>query len=364
MKKGSTESVRDYSASELLDQLLDASAHFALASKGTTNHCPMALIALAKMGASPERLQQFFSMWQNTYALPMRMSQCKVTADNWQRQLGQVDNFMPLRAYFMTAISARSTDEVLIEVLSQIPFAPATAAFHALIRLAYGLDAHHIGEIAAGLAHLVVSNLDIKIKDNQPQFAGTAEQALAQLSLLYKANPNLYVGDSIVGSLKAVVADPRFADGLYLIENQSQLLNEMMREMTSLAIVAYWKSKNFTVLHMVTAMHAARIVFARLPQNLVVVLLPQLWVAFCAAYVSVGAPSLPSLVSAEREAELILNSLYRTSPEQAWSDLFAKAIQSDNDHVIKLTHTCYEQNRIYPSPLYLATIIRLLSKTD
>ncbi|MET3118930.1 hypothetical protein AAKU64_003166, partial [Undibacterium sp. GrIS 1.8] len=43
---------------------------------------------------------------------------------------------------------------------------------------------------------------------------------------------------------------------------------------------------------------------------------------------------------------------------------FMEGLQSDNDHVIKLTHTCYEQNRIYPSPLYLATIIRLLSKTD
>ena len=360
MQKCATESASDNSSFELLDKLLDASAYFALASKGTTNHCPMALIALSKMGARPERLRQFFSMWKNTYALPMRTSPSKVNGDNWLQQLGQIDNFIPLRAYFMEAISVRGDDEVMIEVLSQIPFAPATAAFHALIRLSYGLDAQHVGEIAAGLAHLVVSNLDIKIKVNQSQLAATAEQALAQLSLSYKANPHLYAGDSIVGSLKAVVADLRFVDDLQQIENQSQLLSEM----TNLAIVAYWQSKNFTVLHMVTAMHAARIVFDRLPQNLVVVLLPQLWIAFCAAYVSAGAPPLPSLVSAERVAELRIDSLDRVSSEQIWADLFSKAIQSDDDHVIKLTYTCYEQNRIDPSPLYMATIMRMLSKND
>ena len=53
-----------------LYSLLDANQAFALNGRGTTNHCPMALHALYEMGASPQQLQQFFTHWQNTRALP------------------------------------------------------------------------------------------------------------------------------------------------------------------------------------------------------------------------------------------------------------------------------------------------------
>jgi hypothetical protein len=334
-----------------LHALLDANARFDLSGKGTTNHCPMALIALSEMGASDARLEQFFAHWEQHFALPAATDVPPVARENWLNELGG-DNFAGLQRCFIDWMDEMGggqagVDQVLQAVLRQIPFAPASGAFHALIRLAYGLASAHVPEIAAGLAYLVVGNLAIPALPDHTPSVDRPEQALAMLSQAMAESR--YPGPSIVGRLRAVVADARFAASLRQVAMDSDFLAQLAR----IAIAAYWQTRDFTVLHMVTGVHAARLLFARLPQPLVQQLLPELWLALCAAYVSVGAPALINYQS-------LVDQLDQTNLAEDWPAVLALAVNSNNDHLIKMTYSCHQENLQYPSPLYFATAQRLL----
>jgi hypothetical protein len=335
--------------SHVLQQLLDANRRFALSAKGTTNHCPMALVALAKMGASAQRLQGFFDMWEEKYALPAAKIGAPVARDEWQLALGQAERFEALQQCLLAWIEQDGVQAVLTEVLSKIPFAPGTSAFHALIRLAYGLEAQHHREIAAGLACLISRNLPIAVDFATRPMLESARQGLDRLSQAMAGGD--FSGGSIVTSLRAVAADPRFIPALAAVPFTPRIF----KEMAALAIELYWQSKNFTVLHMVTGMHAARVLFAHLPPDLVTRLMPELWAAFCAAYVSVGAPLLP--------ASLTLGMPISDKGEaEQWLDLMAAAVESNDDHVIKLCYSCWQENDAVANPLYLAAASRLLPR--
>src|SRR5471032_2678946 len=88
-----------------LSELLDANARFDLAARGTTNHCPMALVALAEMGASPARLQAFFDMWEREYALSAPPIDAIISPHEWAGYLGEMDAFGALRLCFQDWIA-------------------------------------------------------------------------------------------------------------------------------------------------------------------------------------------------------------------------------------------------------------------
>jgi hypothetical protein len=147
-----------------LSELLDANARFDLAARGTTNHCPMALVALAEMGASPARLQAFFDMWERDYALRAPPVDATISRHGWARHLGERPAFGALRLCFLDWIADAGPVPVVTAVLQEVPFSPATQAFHSLIRLAYGIETGHSGEIASGLASLISSHLPIEVR--------------------------------------------------------------------------------------------------------------------------------------------------------------------------------------------------------
>jgi hypothetical protein len=333
-----------------LHRLLDANVRFADDNQGFANHCPMALCALAGMGAQPVRLQEFFDMWERRHAAAARPVVKPVTRDvgreTWLACIGDTNAFSALREYFEEWIWSAGADAVLERVLSRVPFAPASVAFHALIRLGYGLDAQHVGEIAAGLAQLVSGNLHIDMGAEQRTPAASVKLGWETLSRAMGGAK--FTGDWITTRLRATVADPRFHATLPAAPAQPGLLDDMAQA----AIALYWQTNNFTALHIVTGLHAARRVLAHLPETLAQRLLPDLWIAVCAAYASIGAPPLAASNAMPEGDELL--------PDNAdtWQDLFTTAIASDDDHVIKLVYTCYCENLRTPSPLYLAAAAR------
>jgi hypothetical protein len=323
-----------------LHALLDANARFDLSARGTTNHCPMALIALAEMGASASRLQAFFDRWEREYALSAPPVDKIIPRHEWTRHLGMRNAFGALRLCFLDWITDAGPLPVITSVLQSVPFAPATQAFHSLIRLAYGIEAGHDGEIAAGLASMISSDLPIDVKPHKNHQVDSIE---AGFDTVARAMHGVMLPrDSITARLRAVATNERFAEALLAPPITSALLDDLARA----TIGTYWRNQNFTLLHTVTATRAARIVFAVLPDDLVNQLLPPLWIALCAANAGVGR-----LVDPKREI-----------PEASigWSEVCRMAIDSDDDHVIKMAYTCLCEDRRAASPLYLASAARLL----
>lgn len=328
-----------------LQQLLDANGRFALNGKGTTNHCPMALCALAAMGAPPARLHEFFVQWEQRFSLPDAPPSLRIGRASWTAHISQAEAFSALRLCFQEWMMEEGPDAVITQVFSRLPFAPATGAFHAVIRLAYGLEAMHDGEIAAGLAALVSGNLPIGIEIEEHHVAASVGAGLASLS--EALHGTVFKGDMITTRLRAVALHPLFRSALpappRLAPPNARLLDDMARA----AIQLYWQTNNFTALHMVTGLHAVRRVFSHLPEQIAESLLPDLWKAFCAAYVSIGAPLL---------AEGVGHAL--ADGADPWPQLFRLALSSDDDHDIKTVYTCYCENLRAPSLLYSAAAAR------
>lgn len=321
-----------------LQRLLDENGKYALAGKGTTNHCPMALVALARMGASPARLQAFHEDWSQRYATLETEADMPITPHNWHEQVGVAAAFPSLRQYFMRWMAADGVATVLPAVFSTVPLAPATGAFHALIRTSYGIEAGHAGEISAGLAAYVVNNLPISLDLSERSAISSARAGLRQLSCALHGRP--LPGDTITSRLRAVAADPLFQQAMAPLASS-------LADLAALAAALYWQTANFTVLHMVTGVHAARLVCGQLPAALAEQMYAALWLAFCAAYVSVGAPPLatPDVPAAPRD----------------WPWLFAEATQAHDDHVIKLVYTCHQESLAYPELPYQSVAERLLT---
>ena len=324
-----------------LQHLLDENARFALGARGTTNHCPMALVALARMGAAPDRLQAFFARWTEKYAIIETQPAIALAGNDWLAQVGNPAAFSSLCRHFAQAIGHDGAPAVMGVVLSLAPHAPATDAFHAVIRMGYGIEAGHAGEIASGLASYVATNLPIDIDCTGRATAVSVEEGFAAVSDQL-AGREWPVG-SITGRLKAIAADPTFRRALQSPPAGPALLDDLARA----SIALYWQTADFTVLHMVTGLYAARSVLSQLPASLVHQMRPSIWAALCAAYVSVGAPPLIPIDAPTVSA--------------AWPELLQRAIASDDDHVIKMVYTCFRESAQYPdSSFYLAAASRLV----
>ena len=319
----------------MFQKLLDANGAFALNGKGTTNHCPMALCALADMGASDQRLQEFFEMWRERYAIAAPVDTDRIARADWQAWFGRQEAFGTLSGCFADWIRADGIDAAVSEVLAAQPFAPATGAFHAIIRLAYGLEAGHIGEVSAALAAYVSGYLPVDVAQLAP--APTVDVALERLSRAMQGKSHATAGPSITARMRAVAQDPDFIAALSLPPSAS-LLDEMARA----AIAIYWQNNDFTALHMVTGIAAARSIGKLLPADA----LTQTWAAFCAAYVSFGAPPLQAPADVDDAGN--------------WDEFAAAAIKSDNDHVIKLVHICRRESQRTGAPQYAAAARRIL----
>jgi len=329
-----------------LTELLDANARFDLAARGTTNHCPMALVALAGMGATPARLQASFDRWEREYALSAPPVDAIISRYDWAHHLGKRAAFGALRFCFLDWIADAGPVPVVTAVLQEVPFAPATQAFHALIRLAYGILANHEGEIASGLASLISSHLPIDVRLDQNRTAQSVSAGFDHVA--HTLSDVAFPGNSITSRLVAVANDARFAMAVLAPPAQGASLDDLARA----TIAAYWRKRDFTLLHTVTATHAARIVFAQLDDSLTRQLLPSLWIALIAAYATVRQPAN---ADAQAQAQADLPDL-----TVDWSDVCRMAIASDDDHVIKMTYTCLCEDRRHPSPLYLASAARLV----
>jgi hypothetical protein len=168
----------------------------------------MALYALSRMGATDKRLTEFFRWWEANRSLPRRDSGCRIDRRDWRQHVGDARIFDALSATFRDWITERGSDEVVGAVFPAVSGGVAAAAFHGLIRLAYGIEAGHAGEIAAGLAALCARHDDLGLPAYRPSPSPAADAAFAALAEALGGAS--FTGQGIIGKMRAAVSDPRF----------------------------------------------------------------------------------------------------------------------------------------------------------
>ena len=299
-----------------LTELLDAGVGFdAEYGGGLSNHRPMALLALARLGASDARLTAFaqaYSQRLQPAPPPARWP----AGDAWASRLGQRDAWPAYRDLFLHWLLTEDASAVLQQALPRLMQGCGAAAFHGLIRTAYALQSGLGQELADALAYWACRWTEL----GPSPAAGSVDDAEAVLRQLRRVQSD---SERIGQRMKAAAATPHFQDTVARL----RIHDNTLPQLAALAAKAHAATGNFTAVHLVTSAHAMRLLLPFLDEPLPA--LRAYWCAFAAAVCAAGlqAGKIP--------------------PPQPWPLLVAAALQSDDDHLIKLVDSCREEQNAH-----------------
>ncbi|GGY58927.1 questin oxidase family protein [Pseudoduganella albidiflava] len=303
--------------------LADAQCHGPLYGPGFSNHLPMALIALDRMGAPPAVLERFATGHRPRL---QPAGEAEPVGDPLAL-LGRHANYAGLVRFFTAAVAADGEEAVLRHWLPVLMPGLAAAGFHAMIRLAYALDAGDRGELCAALAFWVLAWKPVPVP------AGRHDEPLEAIAarIVKATGDGGGAGPTIGSRMAAVERNPALAD--------AQPAALALRDVAAFALGAFHASPDFMLLHTVTACHAFRTVVRHVEDREGA--LRQLWQAVLVAW-----------LAAQREGR-------RAQPTRAgWEEIEACAIQSTDDHVIKLCHTARVEFEEYGDARYVEIAAR------
>jgi hypothetical protein len=301
----------------LLDQ---GAAHDAEFGRALSDHLPMALLALQRLGASDRQLQAYARAYPRRVGLrPARKGRWPA-GNAWPARLGQRAAWPAYRDLFAQWLAHEGATDVLAQVLPALLPGVAAAAFHGLIRSASALQAGHAGELAAGLAHWAASHLAL---GPWPTVRATTAEPQALLR-------RLKVGPSNAPLIALRMADAASDGAVNRVAAALQLDATTPERLARAAALAYARTGSFTALHLVTATHAMRLV-APFASSAPDDAQPWRWHWQAFAHAVVAARLRPAA----------------PVPLLGWDEIVARALRATDAHVIKLVDSAREEDKAY-----------------
>jgi hypothetical protein len=279
-----------------------------------TNHLPMALHALSELGACPSRLHEFADRYLSRFE-SMELPPAAEPQADWRTLRGQAQSYPPLLATFRQALTSAGRDAVLRDALPALLPGVAAAAFHGVIRTAHAVESGHADELAQALAYWAWrwQPLTAPPVGEPLSFDAWAAALVVQAPSWTHAAPLISLRMAA-----ATLSAPYLA-----LAGRLSFDEALFARLTAFAVQRYADTRSFTVLHMVTSLRALRVIspwMADLPA-----LAPGLVHAVTAAYLAAKVPA--GLKLPER-------------PARGWAEVIARAVASDDDHVVKIVHAC------------------------
>lgn len=318
-----------------LAALLDAgAAHDAEYAGGLSNHLPMALVALKRLGAGDAQLQAFAEAHASRLE-PAPAPETWPGGDAWTSRLGERSAWPMYRDLFAQWLANEGAGEVLGQVLPALMRGCGAAAFHGLIRTAYAVQAAHRRELADGLAYWACRWLDL----GESRAVGRTPDPARLLPRLPVPGGQQRL---IFERMRAAAALPAFAPTVAQLRVQTGDGQGTLQRLATLAAGLYARSANSTALHLVTSAHALRVLLPFTEEPIPA--LRAYWRAFAAG-----------VASSDAEPEEL-------PPLQEWPRIVDFALASSDDHVIKLVDSCREETEAYGGDAWRRAASRLLVK--
>lgn len=325
-------------APSLRERLQAARRFDAEYASGLSNHLPMALVALARLGADDERLRAFEAAYaQRLHAAPP--TEPWPAGDPWRQGLGDPRAWPAYRSLFAQWIEAESAAEVLDQVLPGLMQGVGAAAFHGPIRVAYAITANHAGELADALAYWACRWFECGER------LVVAQRARQDPLPALEALRSIRIADRPLIAL-AIAAIAAHADFLPLASRLAVDERTTLPRLAQLAAERFVAIGGFTTLHLVTSAHAMRVLLPWLDADDRTAALAHYTQAFAA-----GWATLPDGAGVPIEAAPL-----------PWPELVARAIESDNDHVIKLVDACRELERSEGGAVWAQAATRVVAR--
>jgi hypothetical protein len=305
------------------------------------NHLPMILVALDRLGASPQRLQSYFEGYRalhNLVPIDVPGNGC-ISSNNWQSYLGERAYEADMRAFFATEVRRLGPMQALQDYLPKLELGVAASALHALMRVAYATFSADEEEIGVGLAYWACSYLPLGAPTTSvPTTAEPLEILLAlRARLNNRALPKPEI-DLLWHFMRDVALLPEFA----AVPGALEIRLDTLAKLRNASLILFASTMTFEALHAVTGCHWLRMLgpqMAAAPR-----LLSAFWTAIAAVYPKFGMP-LP--LDVDR-----IKALRNTPAIPEWADIAFVAVERDDEHDISLAFSAREEWHFTHDRLY------------
>ncbi len=304
-------------------------AHDAFYGGHLSSHLPMALVALDRLGAAPERIAAFAARYRRKLP-PLAAPAGVITEETTGRFLGRPETLGSWVVFFKEAVARDGAEGTTRLWTRRLLPGVGSYAFHGLIRLAYALDGGSEAELVHALAHWAAGYTVLGELPAPAASPVSPSDALAVLKGDAKLLKGRYPGRRIADRMARAAAD---------LETSVLVAAAGEPEMSALAsalLGAYAATGDFTVLHGLTACDA----FAVLMPYMEDAALGRryLWQALVCAYLSAGGPAAGAPLKGDETL--------------GWQEIRRRAAAASDEHDIKLTYSCWRQWQRYGDDLY------------
>lgn len=305
--------------------------------KTFANHAPMVLVALDRLGGSPAQLANFFEHYREYKSLlPFGSPIAPLDRENWRAAIGRREREPDLRLFFLGEVERLGIEGALRTYLDALAPGVGASAFHALMRMAYGLMRGDNRDVAISLAYWSATYLDMPPARGEKPLTRDPAQVLRRVASI-EALHHVPMHELLWQNMAESGRVPEFVPVVDWLE----IDDDTLARMANAAIVLFSATMDFSALHAVTGLHWLRLVlpFSARPD----VLLRHFWQAIAALMGEMGFPELPAPATVER---------WRHLPVPDWEAIKAAAILSYDEHDLSLVFTASEEAKIYGDPLY------------
>ncbi|MHB9863797.1 HAD-IA family hydrolase [Streptomyces sp. YIM S03343] len=354
----------------VVDTLLDDRTHHIEFNGHLTNHVKHAVVALAGLGMTPERIKAYHDSYiaMTPYGCavePARPPQRTLDDDTWLDLLGRREDWAAYCAFFERREQELGMPEVLRRYVPALLPGWAGALQHAAIHLGWALDAGNRRMAVEGLAYLAYAYVDCHPERGAAQDEHTEEQpldSLLRIAAHWDAHqPQLgswveaQVGDTSAASagvhpellrsgLQSRIArmlatgHPLMYDlpGWTDAEDPADAWGRLAYVVTLLYLA---EPGDFLLLHLVTALHAMRTLSDALPAEQRPAVVRAYWTGILGVLFSRAHFATPAKLKA-------LDALFTTATDdpsdphwqREWDWHIARAVEEEEEHNPKLVY--------------------------
>lgn len=308
------------------------------------NHVPMVLIALDRMGASPERLADWYWHYKTDHKLhPPAPPQAAIRRDNWDEALGARGRESDYRAFFIGEVERVGIDGAIRAYVPQMMQGIAGSALHPLMRLAYAVLKNDRIEAGTALGYWAACHLPLPGPTGRPPDTDDPAAVLAAMGDVAGIRTYQPETDLLWHNIREVAALPDFAP----VIDRLAMGPETPGKMAETALAVFAATMDFSALHAVTGMHWARLIAPHLDDPLP--LYRAFWQVIAALVPKIGFPALPT-------AEAL--DAMRATPVPDWPAIRNAAIASHDEHDVSLVFSASQEQEAWGDRLYQVVAAR------
>lgn len=296
------------------------------------SHLPMALVALQGLGADDATIADAARRMAGQLE-PLRPPRASIARGDEARHLGESAAYPDWVGYFEASL-ASGAERVLHEWIDPLLTGVSGGAFHGAIRVAYAIESGVERELAHALAYWAAAWQPLGAP---PRCTGTCSptEVLSRMA----ADPALAgrrpAGRNIAERTAAAAGDRALRDHVAATDPARLDLDTI----AAAVLRAFAGSGDFTVLHMVTGVHAARMLLPHATDPHAA--MSDLWLALAAAFAGTGSPAFGDWASRGDAA--------------GWDELRERATRCRDEHDIKIAYTCWREWQRTGDDLYRQT---------